>query len=105
VHETKAAYELVEDAIASVREDLRRCIGLGLMDEAARTLLGLVDGLHRCLDAPDGSVLACAGPDTPAELAAWAVEQARRDGVELDADEFEARCPSWTLTPTGLRTM
>jgi hypothetical protein len=51
VHETEAAYELVDDAIASVREDLRR------------------------------------------------------DGVELDADEFEARCPSWTLTPTGLRTM
>jgi hypothetical protein len=105
VHETEAASELVDDAIDSVRDDLRRHIALGLTDEAARTLLGLVDGLHRCLDAPDGSVLAYAGPDTPLELAAWEVDRARRDGVEPDADELETRCPSWGLTPDGLRAM
>lgn len=105
VHVTEAAYELVDDAIVSIRDDLRRHIELGLTDEAARTLLGLVDGLHRCLDAPDGSVLAYAGPDTPLELAVCEVDRARRDGVEPDADELETRCARWTLTPDGLRAV
>jgi hypothetical protein len=104
VHETDAAYELIDEAVDAVRDDLRRHLALGLTDEAARTLLGLLDGLHRCRDARDGSVLAYAGSDTPFELAAWEVERARRDGVELDAGEVESRCPSWSLTPDGLRT-
>jgi hypothetical protein len=102
VHEVDAATELVEDAIAPVEADVRRCIALGLADAAARTLLGLVDGLHRRLDAADGSVLAYAGPDTPIEFAGWAVDRARDAGIELDRDELEARCPAWTLTPQGL---
>lgn len=103
VHETEAAYELIDQTVDTVRDDLRRHLALGLTEEAARTLLGLVDGLHRCRDARDGTVLAYAGPDTPLELAAWEVERARLEGVEVDPAELETRCPSWTLTPNGLQ--
>ncbi len=104
VHETDAAYELVTEAIAPDEEDLWRAAALDLPDVARTILLGIVDGLGRCCNARDGSVLAYAGPDTPGELAAWLIRRALEAGIVLDRDEVEDRCPDWTLLPDGLRT-
>lgn len=103
VHETDAANEIVAEALAPFEEDVWRAAALGLRDAARTVLLGIVDALHRCGDAPDGTVLAYAGPDTPGEHAAGLVDQALEAGIELDPDEVEARCPFWTLLPNGLR--
>ena len=103
VHETDAANEIVAEALVSYEEDLWRAAALDLPDVARTVLLGIVAGLHRCCDAPDGTVLAYAGPDTPAEHAAWLVREAVEAGIELDPDEVESRCPDWILLPDGLR--
>jgi len=103
VHETDAANEIVAEALADYEDDLWRAAGLDLPDVARTVLLGIVVGLHRCCDAPDGTVLAYAGPDTPVEHAAWLVHEARGAGIELDPDEVESRCPDWILLPDGLR--
>lgn len=103
VHETDAAYEIVAEALASYEDDLWRAAALDLREVAGTILLGIVDGLHRCRDARDGTVLAYAGEDTPFEQAAWLVRQAHDAGIELDRDEVEDRCPDWILLPNGLR--
>ena len=103
VHETDAANEIVAEALVSYEEDLWRAAALDLPDVARTILLGIVAGLHRCCDAPDGSVLAYAGPDTPAEHAAWLVHKALGAGIELAPDEVESRCPDWILLPDGLQ--
>jgi len=103
VHETDAANEIVAEALAPYEEDLWRAAALDLPDVARTILLGIVAGLHGCCDAPDGTVLAYAGPDTPAEHAAWLVQKGVEAGIELDPDEVESRCPDWILLPDGLR--
>jgi hypothetical protein len=103
VHETDAANELVAEVIAPYEQDLWRAAGLYLPDVAQTILLGIVAGLARCCDAPDGSVLAYAGPDTPLEHAAWLTRKALEARIVLDRDEVESRCPDWTLLPDGLR--
>jgi len=90
VHETEAANEIVAEALAPLEEDLWRAAALGLRDVARTVLLGIVAGLHRCGDAPEGTVLACAGPDTPSEHAAWLIRQALGAGLDLDVDEVES---------------
>lgn len=103
VHETDAANGIVAEALVAYEEDLWRAAALDLSDVAQTILLGIVAGLHRCCDAPDGTVLAYAGPDTPAEHAEWLVREALGAGIEFDPDEVESRCPDWTLLPDGLQ--
>jgi hypothetical protein len=103
VHETDAANEIVAEGLAPFEEDLWRASALNLHDVAQTVLLGIVAGLHRCCDAPDGTVLAYAGPDTPFEHATWLIDQALEAGINLDPDEVESRCPDWTLLPDRLR--
>lgn len=103
VHETDAANELVTEALAPYEQDLWRAAALDLPDVAQTILLGIVAGLARCCDAPDGSVLAYAGPDTPGEHAQWLSRKALDAGIVLDPDEVASRCPDWTLLRDGLR--
>lgn len=93
VHETEAATWLVEEAVEPFVDDLRRRAGLGMRGAASRIALGVLAGLDRCQDAVDGSVLAYAGPDTPAELADWVVSKAREAGLDLTPQELEAAWP------------
>jgi len=93
VHETEAAMWLVEEAVEPFVDDLRRRAGLGMQGAASRIALGVLAGLDRCQDAADGSVLAYAGPDTPAELADWVVSKAREAGLDLPPQELEAVWP------------
>ena len=89
------------EALAPFEEDLWRAAALDLRDVARKVLLGIVAGLYRCCDAPDGSVLAYAGPDTPGKHAAWLIRQALKAGIDLDVDELESRCPDWTIPMQG----
>lgn len=102
LHETDAAYEMFAEVVGPFEQNVWRAVSLGEQQAATVVLLGILDGLHRSCDAPDGSVLSYAGPDTPLEHASWLVGEARRRGIELDADEVESRCPEWVLLPDGL---
>lgn len=95
VHEVEAAYELVEEAVRPLEEDVRRRASFGMHDPAAQLALGAVAGLYRCRNAPDGSVLAYAGEDTPSELAHWIVGAASTAGVILQPADLAAACPDW----------
>lgn len=93
VHETEAATWLVEEAVEPFVDDLRRRAGLGMRGAASRIVIGVLAGLDRCQDAVDGSVLAYAGPDTPAELADWVVSKAGEAGLDLTPQELEEAWP------------
>jgi hypothetical protein len=95
VHESEAAYELVEEAMAPLVEDVRRRASLGMHDAAAQLTLGGVTGMYRCRDAPDGSVLAYAGEVVPSELARWIAGEATKAGIELRPSDLAAACPDW----------
>jgi hypothetical protein len=95
VHETDAAYELVEGAVRPFVDDLRRRARLGMHEAGAKLALGVLTGLYRCRDPRDGTVLAYAGTDTPEELAAWVVSEAAAAEVELTPAEVAVACPGW----------
>jgi repressor LexA len=72
VEPTEAAWELVEEAVMPLIEDIQRRLDAGQPDAALATCAGIVLGLYRLRhDANDG----CLGwaPDAPAELAGEAV--------------------------------
>ena len=72
VEPTEAAWELIEEAVMPLIEDIRRRLDAGQPDAALATCAGIVLGLYRVRqDANDG----CLGwaPDAPAEMAGEAV--------------------------------
>ncbi|MEX0660087.1 MAG: hypothetical protein WD080_13230 [Egibacteraceae bacterium] len=95
VHESEAAYELVEQAIQPFVNDMLRRARLGMTEAAAEVALGIIAGLYGCRDAPDGTVVAYAGPDTPWDLADWVASEARKAGAPLASDLIEDTCPNW----------
>lgn len=95
VHETEAAYELVEEALQPFVDDMLRRARLDMTEAAAAVALGIIAGLYACRDAPDGTVVAYAGPDTPWELADWVASEARKAGVPLASETVEDACPHW----------
>ncbi|MGH3442291.1 MAG: hypothetical protein ACRDUY_09680 [Nitriliruptorales bacterium] len=95
VHENEAAYELVEQAVQPFVDDMLRRARLGMTEAAAEVALGIIVGLYGCREAPDGTVLAYAGPDTPRELAGWVASEVRKAGVTLAPDAIEDTCPDW----------
>jgi hypothetical protein len=70
VHETEAAWELAEESIETLLDDIERRAALGLADAATRVTAGIIAGLYRLRQPDDGTVLAYAGEDAPSELAA-----------------------------------
>jgi hypothetical protein len=95
VHETDAAYDLVEGAVQPFVDDLRRRARLGMREAAAKLALGVLTGLYRCRDPSDGTVLAYAGTDTPEELAAWVVDETAKAQVEMAPADVASACPDW----------
>lgn len=83
MHETGAAYDLVDDGVQPFVDDLRRRSRLVMDEAAAKLALGVVAGLCRCRDLSDGTVLAEVGTDTLAGLGAWVVDEAAKARVEL----------------------
>lgn len=97
VHESEAAYELVQEALRPFVDDMLRRARLGMTEAAAELALGIIAGLYGCREAPDGTVLAYAGPDTPWVLADRVASEGRKAGVPLTLEALEDACPDWTL--------
>lgn len=97
VHETEAAYELVEELVRPFVSDVERRAELGQLDAARAVALGTISGLYQCDPATDGSVLGYAGEDTPEGLADWVRRGAVKAGVSLAADQLATVCREWSL--------
>jgi len=64
IHETDAAWELLEEALEPFLADMRRHANLGFVESAASIASGAITGLGRLRRAPDGQLIAFAGDDT-----------------------------------------
>ena len=73
VEPSEAAWEILEEAVEPVLDDLKRHIELGLEAEALEICKGMVLGLYRLNEREGGDVLGWA-PDFPAEAAGNALE-------------------------------
>jgi hypothetical protein len=82
VHETDAAWEILEEAVEPFLADLRTRAILGL-GAAADVAAGIVAGLYRCREPEDGTIVAYAGPDSLSELADEVINEANRLGLVL----------------------
>jgi hypothetical protein len=96
VHESEAAWELVDEAIAPFRSDLDRRAALGLLDAAANLAVGIIAGLYRARAPEMGTVLAYAGDDTQMEVAAEVLDRAGELGVPVPDDAADAHWPRWS---------
>lgn len=96
VHESEAAWELVDEAIAPFRSDLDRRAALGLLDAAANLAVGIIAGLYRARAPEMGTVLAYAGDNTQMEVAAQILNRAGELGVPVPDDAADAHWPRWS---------
>ncbi len=96
VHETDAAWELLDETVEPFLDDLRRRSALGLLGGATAVATGIVAGLYRCRAPHDGTVLACAGDDAIRELADEVLRVAAGNGITLDADIADHYWPEWS---------
>ncbi|MCP3936395.1 MAG: hypothetical protein GY708_13595 [Actinomycetia bacterium] len=85
VHETDAAWELLEEALDPFLTDIRRRAVLGFAAAAAAIASGTIVGLNRLRGAPDGQLVAFAGDDAIDTLTETVLDLA--DHLRLDVDE------------------
>ena len=95
VHETDAAWEIVEEAVEPFLVDMRRRASAGLVGPAAVVATGIVAGLYMVDPPEDGSVLAYAGQDVPGELADAVLDEAGRLGLDIDPQAAGRHWPRW----------
>lgn len=95
VHETDAAWEIVEEAVEPFRADMRRRASLSLVGPASVVATGVVAGLYLVDPPEDGSVLAYAGENVPGELADAVLDEAGRLGLDIDPDAPGRYWPRW----------
>lgn len=95
VHETDAAWELVEETIEPFRSDLERRAALGLTHAATSVAVGIVAGLYRAREPEMGTVLAYAGDDAPSELATGVLDLAAKLKVAIPNDAPDTYWPCW----------
>lgn len=95
VHETDAAWDLIEEAIEPFRADLERRASLGLTGAATDVAVGIVTGLYRVREPEMGTVLAYAGKDTPDELASGVMSLAAKLELTIPNDAAMACSPNW----------
>jgi hypothetical protein len=101
VEPTEAAWELIEEAVMPLIEDIQRRLDAGQPDAALATCAGIVLGLYRVRhDANEG----CLGwaPDAPAEMAGEAVRTLRRALRKKGAPNIAG--PSCDTLPDALRS-
>lgn len=95
VHETDAAWELIEAVIAPFLVDLERRTALGLTEAATILATGIVAGLYGVREPEMGTVLAYASEDTPSELAASVIDRAGKLDLAIPVDAVETYWPDW----------
>jgi hypothetical protein len=71
---TEAAWELLQQAVEDVTNDMKRRMDLGLVDAAEAVCRGLVIGLHRAQGGGSDGALGWA-PDFPSQQASRAVSE------------------------------
>jgi len=84
VHETDAAWELLEEALEPFLIDIRRHARLGFVESAASIASGTIAGLDRLHGAPDGQLIAFAGDDAIDTLTETILGLAHHLRLELD---------------------
>jgi len=114
---SEAAYELLEEAVEPYLDDMARQHRQGLKDAAARTCLGIIEGLNRY--EREAHEFGTQVPDGPGDLARTVLDEWTKGGRsrarwrdravladEFPEDELEARVPDWaeTLHRTLVRT-
>lgn len=95
VHETDAAWEILEEAVEPFLADMRRRASLALAGPAAVVATGVVAGLHLVDPPEEGSVLAYAGPDAHGELGDAVLDEAGRLGLIIDPEAPGRYWPRW----------
>ena len=113
----EAAYELLEEAVEPFLDDMARQHRQGLRDAAARTCLGIIEGLSRY--EREAHEFGAWVPDGPGDLARTVLDEWTKGGrsrarwrdraalaEEFPEEELEARVPDWaeTLHRTLART-
>lgn len=63
IHETDAAWEVLEETLEPFLTDIRRRADLGLVEATTTLIAGTITGLHRLHGTADGSLIAFAGDD------------------------------------------
>lgn len=81
VHETDAAWELLEETLEPFLTDIRLRADLGFVDAATTLIAGTVTGLH---GAAGGSLIAFAGDDAIDALTDTIICLADDIGLKLD---------------------
>lgn len=99
VHETDAAWELIEEVLAPCLADPERRIALGSIDAAATVAVGLVAGLYQVRAPEPGSVLAYAGADATSMLATDVLDRAEVPGLVIFHEVAAMWWPEWDDLP------
>jgi hypothetical protein len=100
VEPTEAAWEILQEAIEPILEDMRRLVELGLEAAATATCEGVVMGLHRLRGKERDGILGYA-EDFPAEAAANAIATLARQSAARHrrrwklAGPFVNALPDW----------
>jgi hypothetical protein len=95
VHETDAAWELVQEAVEPSLADMRRRASLGMSGPAVVLATGSWRACTWSTPPDEGSVLAYAGPDLPGELADAVLGKAERLGLSIDPAASGRHWPRW----------
>jgi hypothetical protein len=96
VHESEAAYELLEEAVQPYLDDLQRRVALGMPEAVLGLGVGIIRGLAQCrTGVEDGSVLAYAGEDVVDELAESVSTALRDAGVDVPDEELDNLPEGW----------
>jgi len=94
VDPTQAASDLIEEAVEPWIADVERRARLGQVDAAADLVVGVVDGLRRCVPPRVETVLDWV-PDALQEVANQLVQRAEACDVVIRVDELNRISPDW----------
>lgn len=97
VHETDAAWDLVDEAIEPFHTDVRRRATVGLPGAAAALATGIIAGLYQHREPDEGTVVAYAGPDAIDHLADEVHTLIEDLELELPDDAGDRYWPEWSI--------
>lgn len=97
VHETDAAWDLVDAAIEPFRTDANRRAAVGLTEAAAAIAIGIIAGLYQHREPDEGTVVAYAGPDAIDHLADQVHTMIEDLELELPDDAENRYWPEWSI--------
>ena len=97
VHETDAAWDLVDEAIEAFRTDVRRRATIGLPEAAAALATGIIAGLYRHREPAEGTVVAYAGPEAIDSLVDEVRTTIETLQLERPDDAQHRYWPEWSI--------